>query len=45
MEQMIDHCAQYVDEFNRNTGQAISQEEYKQVMRSFFPMLKRWKTK
>ena len=43
MEEMVDFCSQYVDEFNKNTGQSLSREEYKGVLRQFYPNLKRWK--
>ena len=43
MEGMIDHCAQFVDEINKQMPKPMTQEEYKQMMRGFFPMLKRWR--
>ena len=43
MEEMIEHCAQFVDEVNKNMPKPMTKEEYKQMMRGFFPMLKRWK--
>lgn len=43
MDEMIEHCAQFVDEFNKQSGQIATKEQYKQIMRGFFPMLKRWK--
>ena len=43
MEEMIEHCSQFVDEFNRQMPKPITKEDYKQMMRGFFPMLKRWK--
>ncbi|TFU92277.1 transcriptional regulator [Barnesiella sp. WM24] len=43
MEQMIDHCAQFTDEINRNSGQNLTVEQMKEQMRRFFPHLKRWK--
>lgn len=44
MEQMIDFCAQFTDEINRQSGQHLTQEQAKEMMRKFFPHLKRWKT-
>lgn len=44
MEQMIDFCAQFTDEINRQSGQQLTQEQAKEMMRKFFPHLKRWKT-
>ena len=43
MEEMIEHCAQFVDEVNKQMPKPLTKEEYKQMMRGFFPMLKRWK--
>ena len=43
MEQMIDHCAQFTDEINKNSGQNLTVEQMKEQMRQFFPNLKRWK--
>ena len=42
MEEMVSFCAQYVNEYNKNTGRNLSQEEYKVLLRLFFPSLKRW---
>lgn len=44
MEQMAEHCAQFVDHFNQSTGQNLTREEYKAELMKFFPMLKRWNT-
>jgi predicted N-acetyltransferase YhbS len=43
MEEMIEHCAQFIDEVNKNLPQPMTVEEYKQMMQGFFPMLKRWR--
>ena len=43
MEEMVQFCAQFVDEFNKNTGKNLNKEEYKEVLRKFYPTLKRWK--
>ena len=43
MEQMAEHCSQFVEEFNKNTGKNFTASEYKQELLKFFPMLKRWK--
>lgn len=43
MEQMIDHCAQFTDEINKQSGQNLTKEQAKEMMRQFFPHLKRWK--
>ena len=43
MEEMIEHCAQFVDEVNKHLPAPMTKEEYKRMMQGFFPMLKRWK--
>ncbi len=43
MEQMIDFCARFTDEINRQSGQNLTQEQAKELMRQYFPQLKRWK--
>ena len=43
MDEMIDHCAQFVDEVNKMLPEPMTEEQYKQMMRSYFPMLKRWR--
>ncbi len=42
MEGMVESCAQFVDEYNKNTGQNLTQEELKSMLRQFYPTLKRW---
>ena len=43
MEEMIEHCAQFVDEVNKHMPTPMTRDEYKQMMQGFFPMLKRWR--
>ena len=43
MDEMIEHCSQFVDEVNKQMPRPMTKEEYKQMMRGFFPMLKRWR--
>ena len=43
MDEMIEHCSQFVDEVNKNMPHPMTKEEYKQMMQGFFPMLKRWR--
>ncbi len=43
MEQMIDFCVQFVDQFNQNTGQHLTADEYREQLRQYFPQLKRWR--
>ena len=45
MEQMIEHCAQFTDDINKESGQTLTQEQAKDMMRQFFPQLKRWKNR
>ena len=43
MEEMIEFCSQFVDEVNKNMPKPMTKDEYKGMMRQFFPTLKRWK--
>ena len=43
MDEMIDFCAQFVDEVNKNMPKPMTKDEYKQMMHQYFPTLKRWK--
>lgn len=43
MDEMIEHCSQFVDEVNKHMPKPMTKDEYKQMMRGYFPMLKRWK--
>lgn len=43
MDEMIEFCSQFVDEVNKNMPKPMTKEEYKEMMRQYFPMLKRWK--
>ena len=43
MEQMIDHCAQFTDDINKWSGENMTVEQAKEMMRQFYPTLKRWK--
>ena len=43
MEEMIEHCAQFVDEVNKNLPQPMTKEEYIGQMKMYFPHLKRWR--
>lgn len=42
MDEMIDHCAQFVDEFNKDSEQKMTKDEAVASMKQFFPTLKRW---
>ena len=43
MDEMIEHCSQFVDEVNKNMPKPMTKEEYISMMRQYFPMLKRWR--
>ncbi len=43
MDEMIEHCSRFVDEVNKNMPEPITRERYIEMMRGFFPMLKRWR--
>jgi hypothetical protein len=42
MDEMIEHCLQYLDEFNGVGGTTFTPDEARREMRKFFPHLKRW---
>lgn len=44
MDEMIEHCADFVEDFNKDSGLKLTREEAVQQMKQFFPQLKRWKT-
>ena len=44
MEEMIDHCIKYLDEFNGASNTQFTKEEAIVEMQKHFPTLKRWKT-
>ena len=43
MDEMIEHCAQFVDEVNKGLPAPITKEEYIGQMKMYFPHLKRWR--
>jgi len=42
MDEMIEHCVQFLDEFNKDTEQKLTKEQAVAQMRAYFPSLKRW---
>jgi len=42
MEEMIQNCAQFVAEFNKDSDIQYTKEEAVSQMKEFFPKLKRW---
>ena len=43
MEEMIEHCASFVDAVNDASGAQMTREEYIGQMKMYFPRLKRWR--
>ena len=43
MDEMMEHCAQFVGEVNKGLPQPITKEEYIGQMKMYFPHLKRWR--
>ena len=43
MDEMIEHCAQFVDEVNKNMPVPMTREEYIGQLTVYFPRLKRWR--
>lgn len=43
MDEMIQHCVQYLDEFNQDSEKKFTKEEAIEGMRKHFPTLLRWK--
>ena len=44
MEEMIEFCSQIVEQYNKDSGQNLTQDEYKAMLRQYYPNLKRWST-
>jgi hypothetical protein len=42
MDEMIMHCVEYLDEFNKDSGQSFTKEDAIAQMKMYFPTLKRW---
>lgn len=45
MEEMIEHCAQFVDEFNKELERPLTREQAIAGMQGSFPSLKRWQVR
>ena len=43
MDEMIEFCAQFLDDVNKNLPAPMTREQYIASMRSWFPTLKRWR--
>ncbi len=42
MDEMIGHCVQFLEEFNKDSQQKFTKEEAIAQMKAYFPTLKRW---
>lgn len=45
MDEMIEHCAQFVEEFNKDAAVPYTKEKAIAEMKLYFPTLKRWAAK
>lgn len=43
MEGMAECCSQFVDHYNKESGQRLTREAYKEMLLGFYPRLKRWR--
>ena len=43
MDEMIEVCIQYLDEFNKDSEKKVTADEARTMMKDYFPSLKRWK--
>lgn len=43
MDQMIEHCAQFVEDFNKDSAVTYAKDEAIANMKLYFPTLKRWR--
>lgn len=43
MEEMVEFCSQFVEQYNQDSGQHLTRDDYKEVLRQYYPNLKRWK--
>ncbi len=42
MDEMIEHCVQFLEEFNKDNDQKLTKEQAIAQMKMYFPTLKRW---
>jgi len=42
MDEMIEHCLKFIDDFNKDSDKKYTVEEGRAGMKEFFPLLKRW---
>ncbi|MCR4965659.1 MAG: zinc ribbon domain-containing protein [Bacteroidales bacterium] len=43
MEGMIEHCAHFIEEMNKLMPKPMTKDEYVEMAKGFFPILKRWR--
>lgn len=43
MNEMINHCLEYLDEFNKESDKQYTKEEARIQMKQYFPQLLRWR--
>ena len=43
MDEMIEHCLQFIDEVNKQMPKPMTKEEYIGQLKMYFPHLKRWR--
>jgi len=43
MDEMIEHCIKYLDDFNKDSDKQFTKEEAIVEMKQYFPQLLRWK--
>ena len=43
MDEMIEVCIKYLDEFNKDSEKKVTADEARTMMKEYFPSLKRWK--
>lgn len=43
MDEMIEHCMQFLDEFNKDSDEKMDKEGAIAEMKKLFPLMKRWK--
>ena len=43
MDEMIEFCVSMIGQFNQSSGMNLTPEQYREMLRGFFPLLKRWR--
>lgn len=42
MDEMIENCLNYLDEFNKDSNKKLTKDEARAQMKEYFPKLQRW---